>query len=679
MRAPRCARRAGAGQVGVGRHVGRHRSEQRLQVHARAAFQSGVDHRVEQHSLHVIARFVQRDRFDENGAIHRRLQRGAPLSQAARARVVGGRSEQRLSSLIVVHQLQIGRTETQIDVGLVDPRRLIVLQADAPRDVARRSRQQLHQALGPRSGSRVLHEARLLADQPVDPGLVDPERLRELGQGAPVRRRKTLLQIDLAARAVGGRDHPVQHALTARVFSGGAQLVVVHSAQLPAPLVIALFAQTEPVQLQGPDESGAGLHRGNFFLADRWRCRGQLERSADLLGGQPGIEAERAGDRFEALPSARDVAARHPRAPIPVSPDRFVLLVGRHPGHRVAQLGPVGSAGRVQRGAGLPFECLARAGKARLGGKLGSGPPEPLLRLRQQLHRRDFAQAAPQHASLMRRQGRVEPFSQLARARRILARQQRDRDQGDLTMGRTRIAFARGQPIARMVERLSHLRQRRFVQPGQARARGGDLAAADQRAQALPDRQAAVVDQPFGQRRATVAAGVGGGAELATRLARQLVAVSARLQRVAGQRRVAADLQVIAIPDLLAQLPLERRVVAARTQREQPVGTQTVGEIGSRIALEECAHRGGIVFAGARLQRNFPVLVVRLEQVPGDARRQRHQQIPIAVAGCLACLQQRFVGRNRRRSRRRFGRCLIAARRLRVSAARNTQRDRHRD
>ena len=108
--------------------------------------------------------------------------------------------------------------------------------------------------------TRVLDEARFLADQAIDPGLVQAQVARGRMHDVMVRRREALREVDLGLGAVGGVDHAVQHIVAAGEFGGGQQLPLGHPAQLPVPFAIAFEAHVHVEETERAAETLVGRH-----------------------------------------------------------------------------------------------------------------------------------------------------------------------------------------------------------------------------------------------------------------------------------------------------------------------------------------------------------------------------------------------------------------------------------
>ena len=105
----------------------------------------GVEHRVSEHSLHVITSLVEGYRFDPDRAFQR-ARRRPPRLRAPRTCIVGGRGQrgQALQTVLPVPEVESAELGVQADVG--DPRGAVVVAGQLPRDPARGARHQLHQS-----------------------------------------------------------------------------------------------------------------------------------------------------------------------------------------------------------------------------------------------------------------------------------------------------------------------------------------------------------------------------------------------------------------------------------------------------------------------------------------------------------------------------------------------------
>ncbi len=221
------------------------------------------------------------------------------------------------------------------------------------RDELGRGRHDLHQALRADGGTRAHDEARLLTDQPVDPGFVQAKSLGRRMHQVFERGGETLAEIHFDARAVRGADHAVEHVVLAREFGGGEQLPFAHLARFPIPFAVAFGAQIQVVKAESATKALVLRHRQQLIGSRRLRARRHSDHAAQFLLRQLAVEIDLRGDRLELQIRLVSPALLLQGAAVPIDPGWVRAHFFRHGGDPGLDHFPVAG---TQGGAHAPGE-----------------------------------------------------------------------------------------------------------------------------------------------------------------------------------------------------------------------------------------------------------------------------------------------------------------------------------
>ena len=508
--------------------------------------------------------------------------------------------------------------------------------------------------------ARIHDEARLLADQAVDIGRIQPDAP---GRGHHVlaeRRRKALRQVDLGLGAVTGVDAAVPHLALAGDLRGGQQFAVGHAAQREVPLAHALAAQAQADHVQAPLQ--AGHAHGRLALGGAGRRGGGRQAGAQpqVLAGQLAVEAQRRGDGLHELAGAGAgfITGRVPgrlglqRPGPPVDPGGVFLLLRGHGAHGFQHQRPAlrlrrsGAQGRAH----APGQGVVRPGRRLLRCTLlVEGPAVPAGRLGLQLQRRLLGHHAP--GRRLQRSGQLgrPGLCQLAGSGLgVAGGHADDGHRAQMAVLGLGGGLALRQPAGRVVVDLTHGLGRLIPQQGRRRARGAGPVVLGRQPHLLPDlrrRELLVIEQGAGQQLATLI----GITLRVPGLARGPAHVRSGL--VLRQQRVTGDLAVVVHPEA-RELAGKGGPVAPAAQLQQPVVAQAVLHVGAAPAGKETVHLGHAGRVQARAE--FPVVHPGSQRVAcrGGGGFQRRQAGAVVLAQGVAGFDDGGVGgRHRRRGR----------------------------
>ena len=212
-------------------------------------------------------------------------------------------------------------------------------------------RHQLHQTHRSGSGFGISHKSALLANQPIDPSLIEPLRARADYQIGAVRRRKALGVIVNRERFFGCVNGTIRNIGRTRRLGRRQQFLIIHIANTVLPLTQTFVFQVEPVKSQRArysrplhDRSDIGA-RGfpSLPIWTKWH--------PEFFGGKHTVEIILTRQRLAQSTRFFNVTGLQRRARQPIAPSRVASLSLGHGFDCHSDVGPVT---RAQRRARLP-------------------------------------------------------------------------------------------------------------------------------------------------------------------------------------------------------------------------------------------------------------------------------------------------------------------------------------